>query len=32
MYSSFSQGDFTYQKALEIYFEEMESRPDKSDA
>jgi len=32
MYSSFSQGDFTYQKALEIYFEEMESRLDKSDA
>jgi regulatory protein spx len=32
VYSSFSQGDFTYQKALEIYFDEMDSRTDKSNS
>ncbi len=32
MYSSFSQGDFTNQKALEIYFDEMDSRTDKSNS
>lgn len=30
VYSSFSQGNFSYEKALEIYFEEMELRNDKS--
>ena len=32
VYSSFSQGDFTYQKALEIYFDEIDSRTDKSNS
>lgn len=32
VYSSFSQGDFTYQKALEIYFDETDSRTDKSNS
>lgn len=30
MYSSFSQGDLDYKKALEIYFEEIDIRKDKS--